>query len=188
MPIDRFHILVKGTMVLVVVLLSSCRTYGGYGTEQATYDRIEAINASFSGDLAGARAQLPILQQASQGRADLRPFVQRYERLLERHAAMVDAHATLLATLRVKTGPLGRLTSSYRDLNRAFGAIVSEQKEMEMAYEEIALRVRKTVLGDAFTAEMPREIGRYEIAPPYYERIRYALERARLELDSVVTG
>ncbi len=188
MPIDRFSRVSRVLLVLSVVLLASCRTYGGYGSEDATHEQITETNAAFGTALSSARAELPTLQRAAQGRPELTPYVGRYEALLLQHEEMAEAHMALQASLKVKTGALGRLTSSYRDLSRALGAIVSEQREIELAYEDIALDVRRAALGDAFVAEEPREKGRYQIVPPYYERLRYALERARIELDASVPG
>ncbi|MEZ4700342.1 MAG: hypothetical protein R2834_08435 [Rhodothermales bacterium] len=174
--------------LVVMLLLSSCRTYGGDGTEQGTYDEISKMAASFEDDLASARNELPVLQRAAQGNPGLQVFVHQFEAQLERHAALVAHQEEVIAGLKVKTGPLGRLTTSYRDLNRTLGAMISEQREMQIGYEDLAMDVRKAVMGDAFQAEMPEEIGRYQIAPPYYEKLRYALERARLQLDTAVTG
>lgn len=175
-------------LVFSMLMLASCRTYGGHGTEQATYDELMQVVASFETELTGARNELPALQQAAQSNASVRPFLAQFEAMIALHAELVEDHKERLAHLEVKTGPIGRLTRSYRDLNQALGALVSEQQEVKIGYEALALDVRGVVFGDAFQVETPAEIGRYQIVPPYYEKLRYALERARLDLEPSMAG
>jgi hypothetical protein len=175
-------------LLVVSATLPACRTYGGYGSEEATHATIAQVIGTFEEELAGARNELPLLQRAAGDRPDLQPFVAQFERAIEHHTMLLDEHRALYADLKVKTGPIGRLTTSYRDLNGVLGAILSEQREVQIAYEQLAMDVRAAVFGSAFQAEAPAEIGRYQAAPPYYERLRYAMERARLDLDASVTG
>ncbi len=184
----RTHSPMVGALLLSMLLLASCRTYGGHGTEQATHDEIVQVVSTFEEELAGARNELPALKQAAQGNAALAPLVSQFEAMVESHAAMVEDHKERLAHLDVKTGAIGRLTRSYRDLNQALGAVVSEQQELKIGYEALAMDVRGIVFGGAFQVETPAEIGRYQIVPPYYEKLRYALERARLNLEPPVAG
>lgn len=186
MVMRRFPLL--GMLVLLSVLFTSCRTYGGYGSEEGTYAQIQETFARFEEELAGARNELPALERAAQGQPALQVYVRQFERQVERHAALVDRHRGVIAGLEVKTGPIGRLSTSYRSLNRSLGSLAVDQREVRSGYEEIAFNVREAVLGASFTRETPEDMSRYQAVPPYYERVRYALERARLDLEGGLAG
>ena len=184
----RTHSPMVGALIVATFMLASCRTYGGHGTEQATYDEVAQVVATFEAELASARNELPALQQAAGSNAAIQPFIGQFEAMMATHAAMVDDHKERLAHLDVRTGPMGHLSRSYRDLNQALGALVSERQEVKIGYEAIAIDVRSAMFGQAFQIETPAEIGRYQIVPPYYEKLRYALERARLDLEPTLAG
>ena len=158
-------------LLLVFVVLTGCRTYGGYDTEQASYDRIETINALFAQDLEKAKGELQFIQQAAGNDAELQAAVAQYEALLAQHEAMVAAHDELASTLVVNTGFLGKLTTSYRDLNRGLGYIATDQLTMRNQYKAFAT----SLLDDSQKAMLQTVQARYQIAPPYYESIRYAI-------------
>ena len=84
----------------------------------------------------------------------------------------LQQHDELAGTLTVKTGLFSKLTTSYRDLNRAFGYIVAEQKGMKDQYTSLAASL---IEDDRQRAAVQVEQGRYQIAPPFYEQIRFAL-------------
>jgi hypothetical protein len=182
------HSPMVAALFLSMFMLASCRTYGGHGTEQATYDKLIQVVTTFEEELASARNELPALEQAARSNAALQPYVSQFEAMVVSHAGMVEDHKERLAQLEVRTGPIGRLTRSYRNLNQALGAIVSEQRELKISYEALAMDVRRAVFGETFQVEVPAEIGRYQIVPPYYEKLRYALERARLDMEPSLAG
>ena len=158
-------------LLLVFVLLSGCRTYGGYDTEQTSYDRIGTINALFAQELEKAKGELQFIQQAAGTDAELGAAVAQYEALLAQHEEMVAAHDELASTLVVKTGLLGKLSTSYRDLNRGLGYIAADQLTMRNQYGAFAA----SLLDDSQKAMVEPEQGRYHVAPPYYEQIRFAI-------------
>lgn len=160
------------SVLLIVVILSGCRTYGDYGTEQASFDQIEAANQQFAQDLERARGELETLKSAAGRDADLRNAVTQYEALLAKHEEMSMAHKELAAGLEVKTGPIARLGNSYRDLNRALGNVAAEQLQMENHYRDFAASLIKDA---GQRAHVEFEQSRYMVAPPYYEQIRFAL-------------
>ena len=162
--------IILGSMFIALVL-SGCRTYGDYGTEEATFAEIEDVNSRFADELDRAQAEQATLQRAAGQYGDLKPFNAHYDELLSRHEALVASHAALTAQLSVKTGPMGRLTSSYRDLNRALGNIVADQQMMKDLYEEFAQELA------GLNPETRSSTSRYEIVPPFYERIHAELDR-----------
>ncbi len=171
MIVMYIQLLRKLPVLLVVLLVAGCRTYGGYDTEQASYDQILVINTQFKQDLERAKSQLDVLTRAASSDNELREAVDQYKELLAKHEEMIANHEEITASLKVKTGALGRLSTSYRDLNRALGAITTEQLGMQKRYEEFAI----SLLDDARQAHVQKEEGRYQIAPPFYEQIRFAL-------------
>lgn len=161
--------------VLVLAVLSGCRTYGGYDSEEAIYDQIVESNTAFANELEKARGDLSKLQQAASQNAEYSNFVTEYEHLLERHEGMVEAHAELTETLDVKTGFLGRLTPAYRNLNRALGNIAAEQAAMRNSYYRFAAHLSGDAEGDIWKANIDRS--RYQAVPPYYQVISHTIER-----------
>ena len=154
-----------------VLLLTGCRTYGGYDTEPATYDQIVDINAQFQQDLERAKGELAVLTRAASSDSELGEAVENLEELVARHEELIAYHAEITAALDVKTGALGRLSTSYRDLNRTLGAIAAEQLGMHKNYEEFAI----SLVDASQRAQVQAELGRYQIAPPFYEQIRFAM-------------
>lgn len=171
----RFHKMTS-VLCLMVFLLSGCRTYGGYGTEEATFGQIQESNSVFANDLEKARGELARLQQAAQQTPGLSSSVAEYEMLLEKHSHLVEAHAELASTLTVKTGFIGQLTPSYRNLNRALGSIAADQAAMKADYYQFASRlVDSEAKGDMWASNISKS--RYQAVPPYYLAITHALER-----------
>ncbi len=119
-----------------------------------------------------ANAELETLQRAAATDSDLNAAVSQYEMLLARHAGMVNEHGDLASTLEVKTGMLGKLSTSYRDLNRALGYITAEQLSMHKHYKQFATSLLE---GQGMVAMVESEQSRYQVAPPFYEQIRFAL-------------
>ncbi len=159
------------SILVIFLMLVGCRTYGDYGTEQASYDRIGEINTQFAQTLNKAKAELETLQRAAATDSDLNTAVAQYEEMLARHEDMVTAHGELAATLEVKTGMLGKLSTSYRNLNRALGYITADQLSMHKQYNRFAA----SLLENTDMLMVEAEQGRYQIAPPFYERIRFEL-------------
>ncbi len=161
------------SLLLVFLMLSGCRTYGDYGTEQASFDRIAAINTQFSQDLERAKGDLEVLKRAVASDSDLKEALMQYEALLTQHEEMSAHHNELAQTLTVKTGMMGKLSTSYRDLNRALGYITAEQLGMHNSYSRFAASLLEDDRQKAMLE--PESSSRYHIAPPFYEKIRFAL-------------
>lgn len=174
---SRFTSFFTVSSLLVVFLLSGCRTYGGYDSEEATFGQIAESNKVFANDLEKARGELQKLEQAAQGNSALSPYVSDYEMLLEKHSHMVEEHAKLASELDVNTGFLGRLTPAYRNLNRALGYIAAEQAAMKGRYHQLAAHIEGSSYaeGDIWESNISRS--RYQAVPPYYHAISHALVR-----------
>lgn len=172
---SRFHRMTS-ILCLMILLLSGCRTYGGYGTEEATFNQIQESNAVFANDLDKARGELTKLKQAAQQNTGLSPYVADYEMLLEKHSHLVEAHAKLASTLSVSTGFIGQLTPSYRNLNRALGSIAADQAAMKGGYYRFASHLISDG-SEQGMLESNVDRSRYQAVPPYYLAITHALDR-----------
>ena len=162
---------------VLLVVLSGCRTYGGYDSEAALFGQIEESNKVFANDLEKAKGELQRLEQAAQRNSALSSFVTDYEMLLEKHSHMVEAHAELASELDVKTGFLGQLTPSYRNLNRALGYIAAEQAAMKGHYFQLAAQIGGSSYAEGNIWKSNINRSRYQAVPPFYQAIAHALER-----------
>ena len=66
----RSHAPIFGVLALML-LLTGCRTYGGYDTEARTYAQMQQANSQFANDLTRAEGELNALQNAASTNADL---------------------------------------------------------------------------------------------------------------------
>ena len=168
-----FRFVVAG--LFITVLLSGCRTYGGYNSEQATYDQIQETNAVFAGEYERAVGELARLETAAGRNANLGPHVEHLAHLVDLHKEMAERHAELTSSLVVRTGFSGQLTPAYRNLNRALGNIAVDQATMHDHYERFA----QVLMGEAASSgvEWSKNVerSRYQAVPPYYLQIQEEL-------------
>lgn len=160
------------TVLVIGGLTSGCRTYGGYNSESATYEQMQQAHRVFEEELNRARADLAKLQAAAGEQPDLSRTATRYAKVVEGHEVVLAEHADLIAGLSAD--------SDYRDLKRAFGGIVAQQRTIRIQYEG--------VLNNAFASQDTTSIAErpYALIPPYYERIRQD-ERA-LTVNELLAG
>lgn len=149
--------------LLAVSLLGGCRTYGGYGSEAATYAQIQKANQRFEQDLARAQAELSTLESASEPL--LQTLADRFARIVEAHEAILDEHKQLAEQLSEG--------SSYRALHRTYGAIVVEQRVLRAQYQELLEHVYDAFPADTTSVTAVVEQP-YALIPPYYARISAA--------------
>jgi hypothetical protein len=155
--------------LLLAVLLSGCRTYGGHGSEDAVIGQFAAMPewaSQESNRLAGDRQAL---EEAAAVRPALAPFIARVAELsveLEQMAAGWSAVAGA-----------GHGATSYRDLHHELGAMISERQVWQNAYRALARDVAAVALGEA---DGPRAPSRYQVAPVHYERLASTLDDVRI--------
>ena len=167
--------------LLALLLLTGCRTYGGFDSEEALYAQIEKTNQQFEDELTRAKAELNLIRNAASSNRLFASFAAQYEEILSTHEAAVADHAALFESLEVKTGPIGRLTQSYRKLNRGLGAILAEQNQIRDSYVHLLNNINRVAKDDAYVPVTIPEEGRYQAVPPFYESIRFALESLSME-------
>lgn len=148
-------------LVLLVAgfVLTGCRTYGGYGSEEAAVHEIGQANERFAAELERARSDAERLQSLVARHETLAPFVAEYEQWVAEHAALLEAHKEKYEQL---SGG-----ASYRKVSRALGAVVSEQQLVHEGYREVLedmLGMRDRLVKRALSVH-------YQQVPVYYRRI-----------------
>lgn len=167
--------LLLGVLCLLVVA-SGCRTYGGYGTTEAIPPQMQQAVQQFADALGRAQADAQALADAASQNSALEPLEARYRDLIVQHETFL-AHHREIAERFAEGG-------SYRDLNRNYGAIISEQRLVRTRYNEMHARIRSAVTGQpvALTATAP---SRYVVNPSYYSRVQ---NRQALSMQDALRG
>jgi hypothetical protein len=146
--------------MLTLVVVSGCRTYGGRGSEAATYEQMQRAAAIFQEDLARAQGELSSIQQAGVADSLAAAIGHEYEVIVGHHQEALETQRGLVESLSED--------SDYKDLNRAFGAINAQQQAIRSQYERLLEGVHR-----AYTDTMGASSGErpYSLIPPYYNRL-----------------
>lgn len=140
--------------LVTLLVLSGCRTYGGYDTQAKNYEALQNAVQSFEADLNRAQADLQTLEEAAS--------TDTLEALAGRLQDHIHEHEELLQTQKERLHRLSPETS-YRALQRAYGATVKEQNMIEQNYQRVVRTVQATV--QETDAEPASSTRRYTIAP-----------------------
>lgn len=171
---NRFTFL---ALLTLLVATTGCRTYGGHGNEAATIEQVQRANQEFANALDRARTDLKRLQQAAQSNPALDSFVPIYEDAIARHAEQLASHRAYADRLQDD--------SSYRTVSRIFGAIIAEQRTINIRYSDIHARIQRTVQGQPRLAERPSPESRSYVVPTFYTRIE---NEGRLSMSQALQG
>lgn len=150
-------------LALLLLLATGCRTYGGYGTEEALPRQMQQAVEQFADDLDRARSDVEMLAEAADQNSALAPVVEQYEHVIGRHEAFLDVHRQLVDRFQDD--------GAYRALHRNYGAMISEQRLVETWYQELHRRVQRVQHGQPAVGEVP-PASRYAVNPSYYDRIQ----------------
>jgi len=151
------------TLLLLVVLVTGCRTYGGYGTEEELQNQISDAVDEFEKDLARSEADLAVLERAAENQSSLDVMVDRFESDIAAHKEMLASHRTIAQNLEG--------SSSYRDLHRGYGTITTEQRMMRNTYNRTVRNIRSVAIGEPVEATpLPNE-SFYYVEPVAYARL-----------------
>lgn len=171
--LDRFVL----ALAFVGLLLSGCRTYGGYDSEAKTYQAMQRSVEAFADELDRAEAELQTLADAAKESDTLQSLVHDYEGALEEHRALLETQRRRLERLSASSG--------YREIQRAYGATVTEQRMMEQNYRRLVRAVRVTVQGTGLDLPPPQEEQQYTIRPANFPSLRTG---ERLSMEQVLRG
>ena len=109
-------------LLVVLTLLSGCRMYGGYGSEEATKAVLTTTVATFVQELSAMEALQSDVAGTEQAAA--------FNHALALHRSVAERQQERVSALSE--------VGSYRVLSRALGAVVAEQERVHMRYEEVA--------------------------------------------------
>jgi len=168
--VDRFVFL----LALVGLLVSGCRTYGGYESKPKTYQALQRSVEAFADERDRAEADFRTLSDAAEASDTLRSLADEYQ-------ALLDEHESLLETQQNRVEHLSA-SSAYRALHRGYGATVTEKRMMEQKYRRLVRAVHATVRGTGTTSEATNTERRYTIRPVNFPSLqdgeRLSMEQA----------
>ncbi|MEX0746628.1 MAG: hypothetical protein WD275_01425 [Rhodothermales bacterium] len=159
----------SAVLMLASLAVTGCRTYGGYGTERATYQQMERAAGFFDEELGRARADLHAARAAAGANPHAAELASKFEAIVEEHARIVEEQKELLAGLSEESG--------YRELSRASGAIDTQQQAIRDQYERL-LQSGYLALAGTTTGNLDRP---YSSIPPFYNRIASARQTLTLK-------
>lgn len=149
------------SVLAALLVLSGCRTYGGYGTKAKNYEAMQDAVQSFEEELSRAQAELETLEEAATSDTLQTDTLQGLARQFREH---IDRHESLLETQRKRVDRLDA-DAAYRTLQRMYGATVKEQRIMEQKYQHVIQTVRTTVHGEEPETAASESRRRYTIRP-----------------------
>lgn len=149
--------------LLLLVALSGCRTYGGYGTTEEIPRQMEQAVQQFADELARAESDVQALSAAVVQNSALEPFESQYRDVIAKHEEFLEHHREIAEQYQD--------SDDYRALNRNYGAIISEQRLIETRYNELHARIQRVVSGQPERAARQLE-SRYVVNPNYYDRVQ----------------
>jgi hypothetical protein len=165
----RFRFPALLLVVLVSVVLTGCRTYGARDSVRFSYEQILETNRVFAGELQRAeRDEATLMQRAATDQA-LWGLDQEYSALVDRHRRLLAEHRSFAQRLEG--------SRSHRDVSRTLQAIVVDQQMMRDAYDRFfRQRIEVPAIPEVPLAMGYFEESRYTVVPPFYERLRRAVE------------
>lgn len=139
------------------LLLTGCRTYGGYGSEDATYTQMQAANEQFSDQLKRATSDLEALRAAADTMPALQPLAERMADMVNTHEDLLAQHEDIVASMSAD--------DSYRALHSAYGTLVTEARLMRKQYDRVVRNVHAAVHDTEAYAEAPSARSAYYVTP-----------------------
>lgn len=144
----------------LLVVLAGCRTYGGRGTEAQTYEEMGEMVDQLEADLGSARSDLQQLQAAAEQDGELAPLAERYQDLVQLHESMIPAQREQVRSLSSD--------ASYRMLHRSYGAMITDQKLLQLQYRRTIRQVYAAVRDTTAPSPVVRDPSTYNITPVDY--------------------
>ncbi len=148
------------SLIFIMLLVSGCRTYGRYGSEEATYQQILKAHQLFQEDLARRQADLRRLESAAGETEVVGRLAMQYAEIVGGHEAVLESEKNEIADLSPASG--------YRDLHRTLGAIISGHRTIRIQYQGLLTNALESRVPPDTTVEVERP---YALIPAYYKRI-----------------
>lgn len=131
-------------VALGLLIVTGCRTYGGYGVQEKTYEAMQSTVQTFESELERARADLKRLKDAASQRPALASVATRYEETISRHESLLAKQRRRLSRLSADSEP--------RTLHNAYGATLTERRIVRQKYQWVIREVQSVVQGARQTA------------------------------------
>ena len=157
-----------GTMLVVALLVSGCRTYGAYDNEEKTLGEIHRTTTLFEAEYEKARGNLNTLEAAAASSSQLAPFAESYAAVVEVQETVIEEHRAMVEEAEENDG-------DYRVLHRTYGAIISDHQIIRDRYATLLADMQHAM--DSTAGYMVAEAGRFQVAPQFYDRIAHANAR-----------
>jgi len=151
-------------VVMLAVLLVGCRTYGGHGTEEQTYEEMQQSVQRLEDELGPAQSDLRQLTAAADRDTALAPLVERYRDLVQTHESMIEAQQERIRALSS--------TSAYRTLSRTYGAFITDHQLLRRQYARTIRQVYGTVRDSAAPQPRAQDPSTYALTPVNYPESR----------------
>jgi hypothetical protein len=156
-------------ILLSLLLLAGCRTYGGHGSEEGKLTQVARLvewAGQEQGRLSGDELAL------REGAERIPALVAYLPRLSDLSASLADA-TSRWASRADRLGPM----SSYRELSRALGSMIAERQGYEDRYRRMTDDMAAALAGQEAA---PRPASRYQVAPAHYEQLAARLDDQRI--------
>ena len=140
-----------------LLMLTGCRTYGGYGSEDAIYQEIQETAERYADRAERLAGDYQALTDAAADDAELAAYSLVLATLIERQEDALAFH--LQTASSVEDG------DSYRKLSRALGAMITEQQMIEDLYASLVA----DIIGDPGLSR--RDPSRYSLVPAGLARV-----------------
>jgi len=146
--------------LLLTVILSGCRLYGGHGSTETLRDDLSVALQEFRATYDHASRDLSAIESAVTS--------QRVRELAEVFGAAVSEHASMLeeAEHRVEAASDG----GYRTVSRLVGKLVAERAKMQDRYGAILLNAAEEAGIPVSNASLSSHVPTQAV-PEYYQRI-----------------
>lgn len=169
-------------LVVSVLILTGCRTYGdeGFESESKMYGALQESVQQIERSLQRSESDLQRLQAAAERDDRLEGHVRQYRSLLQSHQMMAADHAQQAERL---SGD-----ASYRTLHRVYGAMITDQKLLQQKYRRALRGIWATVRDTTIPRPSARLPSRYSITPVQYPRVDRRIEITMAEALRGVDG
>ncbi len=159
-------------VLLLALVASGCRTYGGYGSTEETLGQIQQATQLFAEELERSRGEQEALQRAAAANPALADFAERFAAVVERQEAVVAEQQALAEAAHAGGNILFDWVGpdSYRRLHSTYGAIISDQQIVRDRYAEVLMDLQHAVGATTLARRVPLQ-SRYQVAPQFYERL-----------------
>ncbi len=168
-------------LLAALLLLTGCdpilRFYGDdYGNTEEHQEQIRILVADLDASLQRNQADLARLVQAASLDPALRPYAEQMALLVATQEAVLAEQREWVAGIEDE--------DDYRELNRHYGAFITQQQMIQDRYVDIARRMEGDARVSSYVDFAVSE-SRYALMPPQYTRIANRMHTPSLPLRVV---